>query len=64
MLTFTTELAGRTSKELPFTLAEASQMAQAGFRFAEFNPEENRFRLSRPFELVLIAQTNTLTVRQ
>ncbi len=64
MLTFTTELAGRTSKELPFTRAEASQMAQAGFRFAEFNPEENRFRLSRPFELVLIAQTNTLTVRQ
>ena len=64
MLTFTTELAGRTSRELPLTLAEASQMAEAGFRFAEFNPEYNRYRLSQPYELVLIPNKGTLTIRQ
>lgn len=64
MPTFTTELAGRTSRELPLTLAEASQMAEAGFRFAEFNPEYNRYRLSQPYELVLIPDKGTLTIRQ
>lgn len=64
MLTFTTELAGRTRRELPLTLAEASQMAEAGFRFAEFNPEQNRYRLSQPYELVMIPDRNTLTIRQ
>ena len=48
MPTFTTELANRTTRELPLTLAEASQMAEAGFRFAEFDPEYGRFRLSKP----------------
>ncbi len=61
---FTTELAGRTSRELPLTLAEASQMAEAGFRFAEFNPEYNRYRLSQPYELVMIPERNILTIRQ
>jgi len=64
MLTFTTELTGRNTKELPLTLAEASQMAEAGFRFAEFNPEQQRFRLSKPYELVMVRDTNTLTIRQ
>jgi hypothetical protein len=36
---FTTELANRSTRELPLTLAaEASQMAEAGFRFAESTP--------------------------
>ncbi|HEY8574864.1 MAG TPA: hypothetical protein VIL88_00840 [Devosia sp.] len=64
MPSFTTELANRTTRDLPLTLAEASQMAEAGFRFAEFNPENNCYRLSRPFELVIIRDTNTLTIRQ
>jgi hypothetical protein len=64
MPSFTTELADRTSRELPLTLAEASQMAEAGFRFAEFNPEQGRYRLSKPYELVVIRDTNTLTIRQ
>lgn len=64
MPTFTTELAGRTRRELPLTLAEASQMAEAGFRFAEFNPEESRYRLSQPYELVMIPERNSLTIRQ
>jgi len=64
MPTFTTELANRTGRELPLTLSEASQMAEAGFRFAEFNPEQSRFRLSRPYELVLIPDRGTLTIRQ
>ena len=55
MPTFTTELANRTTRELPLTLAEASQMAEAGFRFAEFEPEYGRFRLSKPYELVITA---------
>jgi hypothetical protein len=64
MPTYTTDLANRTKRELPLTLAEASQMAEAGFRFAEFNPEENRFRLSQPYELVMIPDRNSLTIRQ
>ena len=64
MPTFTTELADRTGRELPLTLAEASQMAEAGFRFAEFNPDANRFRLSKPYDLVLIPERGTLTIRQ
>lgn len=61
---FTTELANRTTRELPLTLAEASQMAEAGFRFTEFNPEQNRYRISRPYELVIVPERNTLTIRQ
>lgn len=61
---FTTELANRTTRELPLTLAEASQMAEAGFRFAEFNTEQNRYRISRPYELVIVPERNTLTIRQ
>ena len=34
-----TTLASRTTRELLLTLAEASQMAEAGFKFAEFAPE-------------------------
>ena len=64
MPTFTTDLANRTQRDIPLTLAEASQMASAGFRFAEFNPEENRFRLSQPYELVMVPDRNTLTIRQ
>ncbi|WP_316355485.1 hypothetical protein [Devosia sp.] len=64
MPSFTTELANRTTRELPLTLAEASQMAEAGFRFAEFNPEQNRYRISRPYELVIVPERNTLTIRQ
>jgi hypothetical protein len=64
MPTFTTELANRTTRELPLTLAEASQMAEAGFKFAEFAPEYGRYRLSKPYELVIIRDTNTLTIRQ
>ena len=64
MPSFTTELADRNRKELSLTLAEASQMAEAGFKFAEFEPEYGRYRLSRPYELVIIRDTNTLTIRQ
>ena len=64
MLTFTTELADRNSRELPLTLAEASQMAEAGFKFAEFEPEYGRYRLSKPYELMIIRDTDTLTIRQ
>ncbi len=64
MPTFTTELANRSTRELPLTLAEASQMAEAGFKFAEFEPEYGRYRLSKPYELVMIPERNTLTIRQ
>ncbi|MDB5506084.1 MAG: hypothetical protein JWR75_722 [Devosia sp.] len=64
MLTFTTELAGRTRRELPLTLKEASEMAAVGFRFAEFNLEQQRFRLSQPFEVLLVPDNNRLTISQ
>lgn len=64
MRSFTTDLANRTTREPSLTLAEASQMAEAGFKFAEFDPEYGRFRLSKPYELVIVSDTNTLTIRQ
>jgi hypothetical protein len=64
MRSYTTDLSGRTQREPPLTLAEASQMAEAGFRFAEFNPDANCFRLSKPYELVLLPEKGTLTIRQ
>ena len=64
MRSFTTDLANRTTREPALTLAEASQMAEAGFKFAEFDPEYGRFRLSKPYELVIVSDTNTLTIRQ
>ena len=64
MLSYTTTLAGRTQRELPLTRQEAESMVEAGFRFAEYNPESNRFRLSRPYELVLLPERGTLTIRQ
>jgi hypothetical protein len=64
MPSFTTDLANRNTRELPLTLAEASQMAEAGFKFSEFEPEYGRYRLSKPYELVIIRDTNTLTIRQ
>jgi hypothetical protein len=64
MPTYTTDLSGRTQREPALTLAEASQMAEAGFRFAEFNPDANCFRLSKPYELVLVPARDTLTIRQ
>lgn len=64
MLTFTTDLAGRTQRDIPLTPAEALELHQRGFRFAEFNPEHNRFRLSQPYELVMIPEKGVLTIRQ
>ncbi|SFZ83013.1 hypothetical protein SAMN02983003_1407 [Devosia enhydra] len=64
MLSFTTQLAGRSFRELPLTPDEALRMAEVGFRFAEFNPEAGRFRLSQPYELVIIPDRNSLTIRQ
>jgi hypothetical protein len=64
MLTFTTTLAGRTQREVPLTREEALRMHEQGFRFAEFNPEHNRFRLSQPYELVMIVDRGVLTIRQ
>jgi len=37
-------------------------MAEAGFKVAEFHTECGR--LSKPYELVIISDTNTLTIRQ
>lgn len=64
MLSFTTQLSGRSYRDLPLTPDEAARMAEAGFRFAEFNPEQQRFRLSQPYELVIIPDRNSLTIRQ
>ena len=64
MPSFTTDLAGRTQRDIPLTSAEALAMHERGFRFAEFNPEQGRFRLSQPYELVMIPEKGVLTIRQ
>jgi hypothetical protein len=64
MLSFTTTLSGRTQREIRLTREEAIRMFEAGFRFAEFNPEHERFRLSQPYELIMIPDRGVLTIRQ
>ena len=42
MLSYTTKLAGRKTRDLKLTPAEAEAMWDKGFRFAEYEPEQGR----------------------
>lgn len=64
MATYKTRLAGRNTREIQFTRTEAEAMFALGFRFAEYNPEEGRWRISRPFELVIQRDMDELTIQQ
>lgn len=64
MATYKTRLAGRKTRELELTQAEAEAMFELGFRFAEYNPEQGRWRLSKPVELLIVRDHDELTIRQ
>lgn len=64
MATYKTRLAGRKTRELELTQAEAEAMFELGFRFAEYNPEQGRWRLSKPVELLIVRDHDELTILQ
>ena len=61
---FTVPAAGRDPLKPKLNLAEASQMAEAGFKFAIFDPEQNEFNISRPYRLAQDMTHGTLTFLQ
>lgn len=64
MLTFTTELAGRDPDKPRLTPSEAEKMVTLGFRFAEYDVESERFRLSLPYRMAQNLDRDTLTFMQ
>lgn len=64
MLSHTLPRAGRDSRVLRLTGAEAFELHQKGFRFAVFRPGVEECQLSQPFELLLDFEADTLTIRQ
>lgn len=64
MLSYTTKLAGRKTRDLKLTPAEAEAMWDKGFRFAEYEPEQGRCRISMPFEMIILPDRDELTIRQ
>jgi hypothetical protein len=64
MLSHTTKLAGRKTRDLQLTQEEARAMWDKGSRFAEFEPEQGRCRVSMPYEVIVIADRDELIIRQ
>jgi hypothetical protein len=64
MKTFTVLAAGRDPRQPKLSLAEASQMAEAGFKFSIFDPANDEYNVSRPYQLAQDIQRQTLTFMQ
>jgi hypothetical protein len=64
MVSYTTKVGDRDSDKLKLTREEALAMAEAGFRFAEFNLEYERFRLSIPYQIAKDLMRGTVTYMQ
>lgn len=65
MATYTTLVRDRDAERPELTREEeAEEMAALGFRFAEFEPEEGRFRLSLPYKTAENLDRGTLTFMQ
>lgn len=64
MAWFLTKIDGRDSGKLRLTEAEAWAMWREGFRFAEFNPESDEYRLSRPYAVAENRDKGTLAISQ
>jgi hypothetical protein len=64
MVSHTTRLSGRKARDLQLTAAEAQAMLEKGFRFAEFEPEHGRCRVSMPYEVIVIRDRDELIIRQ
>jgi hypothetical protein len=64
MVTYTTLVRDRDAERPELTREEAEEMAALGFRFAEFELEEGRFRLSLPYKTAENLDRGTLTFVQ
>lgn len=64
MKTFTVPAAGRDPRKPKLSLAEASQMAEAGFRFSIFQPATDEYAISIPYQLAEDRVHGTLTFMQ
>jgi hypothetical protein len=64
MATFTTTAAARNPDRLALKYVEAVEMLSAGFRFAEFNPEGDRYRVSVPYGVAHNLLKDTITIEQ
>lgn len=64
MIRFTLELAGRNPDKPKLTADEAAEMVTIGFRFAEYDPDGERFRLSLPYRTAQNLERDTLTIMQ
>lgn len=64
MKLFTVPAAGRDPRQPKLSLAEASQMAEAGFKFSIFDPAQGEYNVSRPYQVAQDLQHQTLTFMQ
>ena len=64
MAWFLTKSEGRDPAQLALTEKEAWAMWREGFRFAEFNPETDCYRLSAPYKVALNIDKGTLAIFQ
>jgi hypothetical protein len=64
MKLFTVPAAGRDPRKPKLSLAEASQMAEAGFKFSIFDPAGDEYNVSRPYQVAQDLQHQTLTFMQ
>jgi hypothetical protein len=64
MLTFTVPAAGRDPRKPKLSLSEASQMAEAGFKFSIFDPAQDEYNVSWPYQLAEDRTHHTLTLMQ
>ena len=64
MAWFLTEAKDRDPAKLDLTEAEAWDMWKEGFRFAEFNPETDVYRLSAPYRVAINLDKGTWAISQ
>ena len=64
MLTFTVPLANRDTMRPRFTVDEAFELADKGFRFSIFRPATEEFQLSLPYRVAEDRDHGTLTLMQ
>ena len=65
MASFTTTLGDRAnSRPLKLTRQEAQEMEAAGFRFAEYDLEHDRYRVSMPYQLIIMRDSGLVTFEQ
>jgi hypothetical protein len=64
MAALTTAEAGRNPDRLALKYTEAAEILVARFRFAECNPEGDRYRVSMPYRAAHNLLKDTITIEQ